>query len=137
VTEKEKSQTEGAILLHRVHPPEFATIDVGFLEALIQALPLKLSRLHLVSYDAIPLDSVLTRMRCGGDVYIHSGTRKETICSELELFGMKKAGLPKFVNGEWGYEKFVQWQELRTRIEWKVPVGLSGRDCTDMAIFQL
>ncbi len=28
----------------------------------------------------------------------------KTLCSELELFGMKKSGLPKFVNGDWGYE---------------------------------
>jgi len=89
----------------------------------------------LISYDIIPVDSVLLRVRCGAEVYIHTGTCKETICSELEFFGMKREGLPKFVNGEWGYEKFVQWQELRTRIEWKIPTGLSGRDYVDKAIF--
>ncbi len=135
LTENEKSQTDGAILLHRVDPPDFALIDLAFLEALVKALPLKLSRIHLVSYDNIPVDSILSRVRCCGEVYIHSGNGKETLCSELELFGMKRSGLPKFVNGDWGYEKFVQWQELRTRIEWKIPAGLSGRDSTDMASF--
>jgi len=105
LTENAKSQTKGAILLHRVHPPDFVLIDIAFVEALVKALPLKLSRIHLVSYDNIPVDSVLSRVRCGAKVYRHSGTCKETLCSELELFGMKKFGLPKFVNGDWGYEK--------------------------------
>ncbi len=135
LTENEKSQTDGTILLHRVHPPDFALIDLVFLETLVEALPLTLSRIHLVSYDNIPVDSLLSRVRCCSEVYIHSGTGKEALCSELELFGMEKAGLPKVVNGGWGYEKFVQWQELRTRIEWKIPAGLSGRDSTDMASF--
>jgi len=135
LTENEKSQTDGAILLHRVHPPHFATIDVGFLEALVTALPLKLCRIHLVSYDSISVDHPLSRVRCGTDVYTHSGTCKETLCLELELFGMKKSGLPKFINGDWGYKKFVEWQELRTRIEWKIPAGLTRKHCTDMASF--
>jgi len=32
-------------------------------------------------------------------------------------------------------KKFVQWQELHTRIEYKIPAGLSGRDFTDMVSF--
>jgi len=134
MTENEKSQTDGVILLHWVVPPDFALIDVCFLEALIKALPLKLHRIHLISFDNIPDDFVLLPV-CGSEFYTHSGTCKETLCSELELFGMKKAGLPKVVNGDWGYEKFVQWQELRTRVEWKIPAGLSGRDCIDVASF--
>jgi len=135
LTENEKSQTDGAILLHRVHPPDFALIDLVFLESLVKALPLNLSRIHLISYDTIPVDSVLSRIRCCSEVYVHSGSGKEALCSELELFGMRKEGLPKLVNGDWGYEKFVQWQELHNRIEWRIPAGLSGRDSTDMASF--
>jgi len=135
LTENEKSQTDGAILLHRVHPPDFAVIDVSVLEALVKALPLKLSRVHLISHDNIPLDSVLSRLRGVGEVYVHSDSCKEKLCAELELFGMEQAGLPKFVDGVWGYEKFVQWRELRTRIEWRIPAGLSGRECTDIANF--
>jgi hypothetical protein len=41
---------------------------------------------------------------------------------------MNKAGLPKYLNGKWGLSKYLRWQEFRTRMEWSIPLGVSGRD---------
>ena len=40
---------------------------------------------------------------------------------------MPKAILPKALGGDWGYADYLRWKEIRTRIEWRVPLGLSGR----------
>jgi len=68
-------------------------------------------------------------------VHTHIGKSKDALCAALESCGLVKAGLPKLASGSWGYEKFAQWQELRTRMEWKIPAGLSGRDCSDLTSF--
>jgi hypothetical protein len=41
---------------------------------------------------------------------------------------MNKTGLPRFLNGKWGFVKYIQWQEYRTRMEFKITLGLGGRD---------
>jgi hypothetical protein len=45
---------------------------------------------------------------------------------------MDKTGLPKYLNGKWGLSKYLYWQELRTRTEWRIPLGFSGRDLLSM-----
>jgi len=99
------------------------------------ALPLRLNAIHLVCHEDVPLDVVKSLEPLTEEVHVHTSNSKEALLSKLEMFGMTKANLPKFVNGDWGYEKFVQWQELRTRMEWRIPLGLSGRECVDISSF--
>ena len=54
---------------------------------------------------------MLSRMQFHSKVFLHSGFAKDKLHLELESFGMVKASLPKFVNNNWGYKIFVQWQE--------------------------
>lgn len=39
----------------------------------------------------------------------------------LAPYGFRKANLPKAIGGEFGFDCFVQWQDLRTRYEWYLP----------------
>jgi hypothetical protein len=55
----------------------------------------------------------------GEETYVHVGSSNDELASQLEEFGMNKAGLPKYVNGKWGLVKYIQWQECRARMEFK------------------
>jgi hypothetical protein len=58
--------------------------------------------------------------------HVHVGS--SDLASQLEGFGMNMACLPRFLNGKWGLGKYIQWQEFRTRMEFKIPLGFSRRD---------
>jgi hypothetical protein len=45
----------------------------------------------------------------------------------LQESGMHIENLPSCFGGNWDYAKFLHWRELRTRLEWRVPLHLSGR----------
>jgi len=96
LTENTKLQTDGAILIHRVFPPDFALVNVSLVKAMEEAFPLKLCWIQLVFDGTIPVDLMLSRMQFHSKVYLHSGFAKDKLCLELESFGMVKASLPKF-----------------------------------------
>jgi hypothetical protein len=125
--EDEVSQTEGAVLLCRMDSPPFHSLDVAFLERLANSLPLRFKAVHLLSHEPIPND-VESRIHFGDETHVHVGSSNGELASRLGEFGMNKTGLPEYLNGEWGLSKFIQWQEIRTRTEWKIPLGFSGRD---------
>jgi hypothetical protein len=126
LAENERSQRDGAVLFYKVDSPPFDLINVSFLQRLTDVMPLRFKSVHLLSLQAVPAD-VASQIRFAGQTHIHVNASKAELSRKLNAFGITKAGLPKCVNGEWGYEKFVEWQELRTRMEWKIPIGLSGR----------
>jgi hypothetical protein len=129
LAENEMSQGIGAVLLYKMGSPPFGIANTAFLERLVNSLPLRFKAVHLLSDHGIP-STVASQIKFGGQTHVHVGTTN-FLSKRLEAFGLSKAGLPKWLNGGWGYEKFVHWQELRTRFEWKIPVGLSGRDSAE------
>jgi len=133
LTENETSQTDGVVLIHKISPPKFSVVNASLFEKVAMSLPLRLHAMHLVCREDVPLDVVKSLGPWNTEVHVHVSNSKEVLLSKLETFGMTKANLPNFVNGDWGYEKFVQWQEYRTRMEWGIPLGWSG--CTDISNF--
>jgi hypothetical protein len=127
LAEDDMSQTEGAVLLYKMDSPPCHSLDVAFLERLATSLPLRFKAVHLLSHEPISHD-VESRINLGDATYVHVGSSNDELASQLEEFGMHKAGLPKYLNGKWGLGKYLQWQDLRTRMEWRIPLGHSGRD---------
>jgi hypothetical protein len=127
LAEDEVSQTEGAVLLCKMDSPPFHSLDAAFLERLANSLPLRFKAVHLLSREPIPND-VKSQINFADETYVHVGSSNDELASQLEEFGLNKAGLPKYLNGKWGLSKFLHWKELRTRMEWRIPLGFSGRD---------
>jgi hypothetical protein len=107
--------------------PPFHSVDVAFLERLATSLPLHFNAVHLLSHEQISHE-VESRINFGNQTYVHVGSSNDELTSQLEEFGMSKADLPKYVNGKWGLGKYLQWQEFRTRMEFKIPLFFGGRD---------
>lgn len=130
LAETEQSQKKGAVLLYRMDDSStVSNIPSDVLEQLASSLPIRFKAVHLVSQRPISSD-ITASMSFGNHLYIHIGTSKEELSHKLETFGLRKENLPRYLNGDWGYSKFIQWQELRTRMEWRVPLGLSGREAS-------
>jgi hypothetical protein len=113
LAEDEMSQTEGAVLLYKMDSPP--------------SLPLRFKVVHLLSHEQISHE-VESQINFGDKTHVHVGSSNDELASQLEIFGMNKAGLPRFLNGKWGLGKFLQWQEYRTRMEFQIPLGVGGRD---------
>ena len=126
LSENAQSQKEGARLLYRIDPNATDAIPMSTLERLAAALPFKFKAIHLISQSPIPAD-VTGGVGFGDELYVHIGASKDELFAKFESFGMTKSGLPTCLKGDFNYSRFIQWQELRTRMEWKVPLGLSGR----------
>jgi len=136
LAENEMTQTTGAVLLHKIGPPAFGLYGGSFLEILIRALPIRFKKVHLISLCKVPNEILNSTPNLGATMHVIAGGSKDDLCAKLEGFGMKRDYLPKFVNGGWGCEKFIYWQELRTRMEWQLPSGLCGREqCVDGYIY--
>jgi hypothetical protein len=127
LAEDEMSQQEGAVLLYKMDSPPFHSVDVAFLERLATSLPLRFKAVHLLSHEPISHD-VESQVKFGDKTYVHVGSSNDELASQLEEFGMNKAGLPRFFNGEWGLGKYIEWQELRTRMEFKISLCIGPRD---------
>jgi hypothetical protein len=134
LTENEMSQQDGAVLLYNMDSSPFDCIDVTFLNNLADAMPLRFKAVHFFSHEDKPAD-VESQMSFGSKTYFHAATSKDKLAPRLEAFGMRKSGLPQCLDGEWEYNKFVHWQELRTRMEWKVPLGIGGRESEEALSF--
>jgi hypothetical protein len=127
LAEDEMSQQEGAVLVYKMDSPPFHSVDVAFLERLATSLPLRFKAVHLLSHEPIPF-LVESQINFGDKTYVHVGSSNEELASQLEIFGMNKAGLPRFLNGEWGLGKYIEWQEFRTRMEFKISLCIDARD---------
>lgn len=121
LAENEMSHKEGAVLIINVEKPTFGKIDADFMRTLEDYMPVRFKAIHLISFHhEIP--------SIEGTIHIYDKQAIEEVSLKLQSGGIAKEGQPNYLGGEWGYEKFVEWQELRTRMEWKIPVGLTGRD---------
>jgi hypothetical protein len=58
-----------------------------------------------------------------GKVKVHVCESRSRFASKLSDHGLSKDGLPKAFGGGWGLEEFLQWQELRIRNEWSLPIS--------------
>jgi hypothetical protein len=134
LAESDISETEGAVLLYKMESPPCHSLDVAFLERLVSSLPLRFKAVHLLSNEPIPKD-IVSQLSFGDATFVHVGSSNEELASQLEEFGLNKAGLPKYLNGKWGLSKYLQWQEFRTRMEWRIPLGFSGRDHSEAFAF--
>jgi hypothetical protein len=124
LAENTQSQQAGATLLYYVHNVDQQVLR--FLQQLADALPIRFKAVHLLSLRKLPSNLKL-QIKFAGEVNVHVAGTKALLGAALEARGFEKAKLPTRLNGEWGYDTFVHWQELRTRFEWKIPAGLSGR----------
>jgi hypothetical protein len=131
LAEDKVSQTEGAVLLYKMDSPPFHSLDVAFLESLANSLQLRFKAVHLLSTKRI-LNDVESRINFADEIYVHVSSSNHELASQLEESGMYKAGLPKYLNGKWGLSEYLYWSELRTRTEWRIPLGFSWRDYLSM-----
>ena len=110
-------------------------------QQILHAMPLKVSSLHCVhiySMDDdkmdIALDNALSvvRQKFGtvGDqkALLHVGHSKDDLYENLRPYGIRREILPKGLGGSFGYDRFVQWQETRTRFEWGLPAGANDHE---------
>jgi hypothetical protein len=81
----------------------------------------------LLSHEPISHD-VESRINFGDETYVHVGSSNDELASQMEEFGMHETGLPQYLNGKWGLSKYLQRQELRTHVEWRIPFGYQRRD---------
>lgn len=130
-TENPESQQVGVAVIIRIkHDGELplGRIVPTFMERLTRSLPLTIKALHLL-FDEVDQHSVPRAIgNFSAMVYIHSMRSKQEALMKMETFGLRKEGLPRCLGGTWGTISFSLWQEMRTRVEWKVPLGLQGVD---------
>jgi len=141
VAEHDNARNKGVIILFRMisSTQPLDTVDFVFLEALLSVMPMKLHAIHFIapkSNDGAvqhlvrqSIAHATSNYRWHGQVHVYTDYSLVEVGSILERqFGFEKECLPKAWNGGWGYEKFIQWQELRTRMEWHVPLAYRGGD---------
>ena len=133
LAENEESQTNGAVLLWKLQEGMlFPDTMASYLERLVDCLPVRLKAVHVLCPEgdgAVDKEQLESQLQFADDVYVHAvlENNKEELVSKLEYHGIDRLNLPKQIGGKWAIDKFYQWQELRTRFEWKLPLGLSGR----------
>jgi hypothetical protein len=136
LAESEKGRGTGAVILYQIDTSSpRQRISIKYLERLVCSLPLRLSAVHILSSSPV-LASIESEMSsfCH-EVFVHDNGPLENMASALEDFGFVKTSLPKSIDGEWGLSMFIQWQELRTRIEFQLPLGNSAKNSSSLAAF--
>lgn len=129
-----RSQERGISVLIRISSIEKSLLggaDVAFMERLVDCFPINIKAIHLIFDSTEPPVSIKDELNLGDSVHIHHNTSKDELLVILASHGFSKDHLPRFANGTWGSSQFNQWQELRTRVEWSIPLGLSSRDIID------
>jgi hypothetical protein len=128
LVENKMSLTKGAVLLYMDNTETSNMVQLGFLSILAHALPLHFKAVHIICpLNTKKTPSIESHTAFAEDTYVHVASSRKGLCQKLEAFGMPKAILPKALGGDWGYADYLRWKELRTRIEWRIPLGLSGR----------
>ena len=123
LAENERSQTYGAVLLYQ---PSAQPIE--FMEQLADAIPLRFKAVHLFGEHQRSEE----HMSLGGGprTYMHPPNSTHILKREFGL-----SVLPQELGGQWGHTKVLHWGEIRTRMEWRIPMGLGGRDMDDALKF--
>ncbi|KAL7568686.1 hypothetical protein ACA910_021683 [Epithemia clementina (nom. ined.)] len=110
-------------------------------QQIFNALPIKISAIHFVHiYSAddevtgVSLDGAVSLMRqkfgfAGNEkAMLHVGRSKDELYEQLRPYGIRRDVLPKVIGGSFGFDRFFQWQETRTRYEWGLPSAANDHD---------
>lgn len=144
--ETKLSQTSGIVLLYVMTEPSFDRANKECLDTVLSAIPACIRDVHLLRYPSdsseqgfsIKMDPAMLhqfRQIAKNQVIPHVTSSRATISKRLEPYGLIGDELPKAIGGKFGYDRFVQWQELRTRYEWDLPAGVSNKQAADMFDF--
>lgn len=137
MTENEKSQTDGVVLLHNVDSTASDRVDIGYVEFLVHCLPLRgVKSSHVISMSReIPSDVNPDVYFCE-EAHFHENVGIDEVIARLEAEGIdKQEGLPSFLEGGFTMGKFIRWQELRTRLEFRIPLAYQGKQTQEAYSF--
>ena len=115
-------------------------------QPLLEVFPIRVAAIHITmllqpNTASYPLDKTVQTMRrlfgkAGSSKgLVHVGTSRDEILEQLVPYGIEKWILPRSVGGNFGYDRFTQWQELRIRYEWGLPAGANDRDALEIYDF--
>ena len=131
--------TDGLVLLYVLTEASFDRANKECLQLVVDSLPLSFYDVHLLQHrdssdesaSAHKIDQDLLRYlqaATTSKIFHHSAPTKIGLTQHLVRHGFCPTRLPKSIGGKFGYDNFVQWQELRTRFEWDLPAGVSKKD---------
>ena len=124
-----KSRTKGVVLILRVGELSDTETDIlAFLARLADASPLLFKAAHLVCPNMITAEDLEKRMEFADAIHRHTPSSRVDLLSMFLAFGFTKSGLPRVFGGHWGYQEFTEWREVRTRMEFQIPLGVSGNN---------
>ena len=135
LAENKESQRNGATLLYMCDGGKDDDLKSGpscllsYLERLVNALPINFKSAHVLRLSNEPIpDDFTSKFHFCDEVFTHCSMNKTELVAKLQSHGIEPLKqLPKRLGGEWTRAKYFEWQELRTRCEWHLPLGLSGR----------
>lgn len=142
VSESEKAQTEGCVVLAVLQKPTLDKVVRECRELVMETLPLKVHRLHLVYppldshkhsflQSLAPLCLKLFGHLLEGVATVHVADTADELVAKLGQHGLSRRGIPQDLGGDWEYELFHQWCELRMCYEWELPVVGARRRADD------
>jgi hypothetical protein len=138
-SESKLSQSSGFILLHLITEPSFERANKECLDLVLSAIPSAIHDVHLLRVTDSPLETevdpaVLHQYRqvARHQVIPHINTSRNLLAPRLARYGLDTEHLPKSIGGKFGFDRFFQWQELRTRYEWGLPAGVGNKASADM-----
>lgn len=129
-TENELSQKSGAVIVLNIASGIQSNLDLRFVKNLAHSMPLTIKAVHVIKNQGT-VDTLEPSFEFTDSVFVHHDSSNELIAQRISSFGIKISSLPQSLGGEWDASKFSHWQELRTRMEWKVPIGLGGKELED------
>ena len=155
--ENPKAQSEGIVLLFLMEQFSSRNPKRQSLQEIVQVMPFRVkevfcvrissspSKLSIVSTNEEAASTVTSKKMSAAVASIFGPMHpdnlvlvqgsKERCISQLQRVGLARQSIPKSMGGDWGYESFVQWQELRTRFEWGLPPGVGGKDSSSLFDF--
>lgn len=119
------TQSKGAVLIFKLDTNNAKRVDPTIFMQLAHALPIRFHSAHILCGQATP-SSVKGKFTFADEVHTYTGSNRDELRSHLEAHGIMKSGLPGYLGGPWDRSKFRSWQDIRTRMEWQVPMGLKG-----------
>lgn len=151
-SETNLSQTAGLVLIYVTTEPSFDRANKECLDLVLSVVPACIRDVHLLRYPAgstsntnaaeqrftDKMDPAMLhqfRQIAKNQVIPYLANSRTSIAKMLEPYGLNPDDMPKTIGGKFGYDRFVQWQELRTRYEWDLPAGVSNKQAADMFDF--
>lgn len=133
--ENKLAQTEGVILLYAVSEPSFDRAFRECLDLALSSLPICIHSVHFLRQDdsnkatseILDAESLQNlKQLAKHEVVIHESNDSRSLAQRLEPYGMSENDLPKSTGGNYGFDRFSHWQELRMRYEWDLPPGIDN-----------